>query len=754
MIRWPKKAALFCIFFISVNPLFSQEVPASAATAVGYEGLLYNPAAVAVQRSLAAGLGTIIGGPDEYSLSATLSDSLRIDYQRDGAGETLNLLYGLAFPRDSSFHLGVRFAADLLDFRREDIDLATGLLWYPHRYLAVAATQEQLLDPLSRRYCFGLGLRPLTDRFTLFADVIFPHDFSLSGIDSVLGLRAEPVAGFQVGFRTENRLQDFVAGMSVAVNSVRFDLSFAGDFGFNDLRFGAGVRYELLPSRSILEFGPKVYHLKLSRPIDPNSTDKESLYNLDSLVARLYQLAADRNLETLVLTFESTTVLSIDVLEELVDAFSYLKSRGKTIVSYLDSSYSEFDYLAAAAGTTVVASPYTIVPLVGVGVRFLFYKNLFDKLGIDVEYARSNDYKSALDRFLRESLSEENRRQLEEYLASSYELILDILVSSRGFSRQRARELVDGGPYWCEEAAELELVDEVAYYQDFEEQYLEELPAGRLAYREHQGRSWRRPEIAVLKASGVIINSRSLSPWRRLFSRGYITEKNLIPVLEHLQEDAQVSAVILCIDSGGGDGLVSDKIWNAIMELKEEKPVVVVMGRVAASGGYYLAMAGDRVFARKTALTGSIGSYSFKIVIAELLERYGITTDSIQFGENVELFSPFTALSEEQRQRLRDLNDSFTDQFYRKVAEARSLPYETVEEIGGGRIYSGERALELELIDQIGGVYSALEYLEEELELSEEEYRLRYYPDWNMLLLMVLQELREDRVKLPRLLFP
>jgi protease-4 len=178
------------------------------------------------------------------------------------------------------------------------------------------------------------------------------------------------------------------------------------------------------------------------------------------------------------------------------------------------------------------------------------------------------------------------------------------------------------------------------------------------------------------------------------------------------------------------------------------------MGRVAASGGYYLAMAGDRVFARKTALTGSIGSYSFKIVIAELLERYGITTDSIQFGENVELFSPFTALSEEQRQRLRDLNDSFTDQFYRKVAEARSLPYETVEEIGGGRIYSGERALELELIDQIGGVYSALEYLEEELELSEEEYRLRYYPDWNMLLLMVLQELREDRVKLPRLLFP
>jgi protease-4 len=756
-----RRAALFFVLLISVNPLFGQDVPASAATAVGYEGLLYNPAAIAVQRSPAVGLGATFSGSDEYGLSATLSDGWRLDYQKNAAGERLDFLCGLAFPRDSSFHVGVRAAVDLLDFRGEDLDLATGLLWYPYRYLAVAATQERLLDPLFRSYSFGVGLRPLTDRFTLFGDAIFPHDFSLSEIDSVVGLRAEPVAGVQIGFRAENHFQDFVAGISLVANSVRLNLSLAGDFGFNDLRFGAGARYELLPPRSILEFGPKVYHLKLSRPIDPNSTDKNSLYNLDSLVTRLYQLAADRKLETLVLTFESTSVLSIDVLEELVDAFSYLKSRGKTIVSYLDSTYSEFDYLAAAAGTTVVASPYTIVPLVGVGARLLFYKNLFDKLGIDVEYARSSDYKSALDRFLREDLSKENRRQLEEYLASSYELILDILVSSRGLSRERARELVDGGPYWCEEAAELGLVDAVTYYQDFEEQYLEELPAGRLAYREHRSRSWRRPEIAVLKASGVIVNSQLLRPWHWLFSRSYITEKNLIPVLERLQEDTKVSAVILYIDSGGGDGLVSDKIWNAIMELKEEKPVVVVMGRVAASGGYYLAMTGDRVFARKTALTGSIGSYSFKVVITELLERYGITTDSVRFGENVDLFSPFTALSEEQRQRLQDLNDSFTDNFYGKVAKARSLPYKTVEEISGGRIYSGERALELGLIDEIGGVYSALNHLEQELELSEEEYRLRYYPDWKMLFLLALRELREDRVGLSRdysglarLLFP
>jgi protease-4 len=728
----------------TVSPAFGQDIAASAATAEGFEGLEYNPAAVAAGRSLAAAFWSVYGGAGgaEYSLSAALSDSLRLDYLRDGSEERLNLLYGLAFPRESTFHLGLRAAADLLGFRWAEVDLATGLLWYPHRYLAVAATQEHLLDPAERRYVFGVGLRPLTDRLTLFGDLVFPFDFST--LEPVLGFRVEPVAGVCAGFRMENGFQDFIAGVSLSANSLKLDLSIAGDLAFDRLRFGAGIRYDLFPSRSVLNLGPRVYHLRFRKPIDPHSGQRDNLYNLDSLIVRLYQLAEQPRLETLVLTFEGTTVRSVDVLEELAEVFTYLKSRGKRIVSYLDSTYSEFDYLAAAAGTTVVASPFSLIPLIGVGARQLYFKRLFEEAGIEVEYARSSDYKSGLDQFLRESLSEENRRQLEEYLSVSYELILDILVSSRGLPRERAAALVDGGPYWCAEAAELGLVDEVSYYQEFEEAYLEKGTAAALTHQEHQPTNWRSPQIAVVKASGAIINSEALGPWDRLAARSYITDKNLIPVLQYLQTDTSTAAVVLYIDSGGGDGMVSDKIWKTIMELKEEKPVVVVMGRLAASGGYYLAMAGERVFARKTALTGSIGSYTFKLVIADLLESFGITTDSIRYGENVELFSPFAALSEEQRRKLQDLNDRFTAHFYERVSESRSLPVETVEELGGGRIYSGERALELELIDEIGGVYSALKFLEQQLELSAEEYRLRYYPDWRMLLLMALEQLQEN----------
>jgi protease-4 len=737
---------LSVVWLASGGSVFAQRAAASAATAEGYEGLQYNPAAVATGRSLAAAFAATYADQDEYGLSAVLSDSLRLDYLREPAGEKLNLLYGLAFPRQSAFHVGVRAEADLLGFQWDDVDLATGLLWYPHRYVALAAVQERLQEPQLRRYTFGLGLRPFTDRLTLFGDLLFPHDFG--EVDAAVGLRGEPVQGVRAGLRVENHFRDFVASLSIASGPFAGDLSLSGDFDFEDLSFGAGVRYNLAPSRSVIELAPRVYHLDFTRPIDAGSTRRDSLYNLDSLITRLHQLAGQERTETLVLTFRGTTVSSPYVLEELVEAFSYLKSRGKRIVTYLDSSYSEFDYLAAAAGTTVVAAPYALVPLVGVSSRQLFFKRLFEELGIEVEYARTSQYKSALDPLLREDLSEENRRQLEEYLGSSYELILDVLVSSRGFSRQRAVELVDGGPYWSGEALEKGLVDQVQYYRDFEERYLKEGAFGRLSYLDYQPGNWRAPQIAVLKAAGPIVNSRLLSPWQRLAGRGYISDGHMIPLLGRLQEDDRVAGVVLYIDSSGGDGMVSDKIWKAIMELKEEKPVVVVIGGAAASGGYYLAMTGERVFARRTALTGSIGSFSFKLVVAELLEKLGITSDAVRFGENAELFSPLTTLDEDQREKLKSLNDVFTDRFYAKVAESRSLSYETVEGLGGGKIYSGGRALELELIDEIGGVYSALSYLEGELKLSAGQYWLRYYPDRYMFFLWALQALREEGLSL------
>jgi protease-4 len=726
------------VFAWAVFPLFGQDVAASAATAEGFEGLLYNPAAVAAGRSLPAGFSGVYASRETYRLSTILSDSLRLEYRRDGSDEQLHLLYGLAFPRESALHVDLRTTADLLDFQWAEVDLATGLLWYPHRYLAVAATQEHLLTPEQRLYAVGAGFRPFIDRLTLFGDLVFPHDFSAP--EPVAGFRVEPVPGVQAGFRMENDFRDFVAALSLTVNSLDLGFSVSGDVAFTGIRFGAGLRYNRLSTPSVLDFSPRVYHIRFSKPIDSGSRRRDSLYNLDTLVARLHQLAGQPRLETLVLTFESTTVRSIDVLEELVEAFDYLKSRGKRIVTYLDSPYSEFDYLAAAAGSTVVASPFSLIPLVGVGARQLYFKELFEELGIRVEYARSSEYKTALDRFLRESLSQENRRQLEEYLSSCYELILDILVSSRGLSRDRAVRLIDGGPYWCEEAAELGLVDEISYYREFEKAYLEE--AAALTHRDVLPENWRSPQIAVVKASGAIVDSEALSPLDRLAGGSFITDKNLIPALKHLEEDPRTAAVILYIHSGGGDGMVSDKIWKAIVELKEEKPVAVVMGRLAASGGYYVAMAGEQVFARRTTLTGSIGSYIYKLMIAEMLERFGITTDSIRFGENVELFSPLAALSEQQRRKLQDLNERFTAHFYGRVAESRSLPYETVEKLGG-RIYSGERARDLDLIDRIGGVYAALKFLEEELDLSAEEYRLRYFPDWGMLLQMALEEMTD-----------
>jgi protease-4 len=158
-------------------------------------------------------------------------------------------------------------------------------------------------------------------------------------------------------------------------------------------------------------------------------------------------------------------------------------------------------------------------------------------------------------------------------------------------------------------------------------------------------------------------------------------------------------------------------------------------------------MAGGRVFAQRTTLTGSIGSFIFKPVVLELLQRLGITTDSVSYGANYDLFSPYAPLSQQQQERLAALNEAFTTRFYRRVAESRGLPYEEVQSLGGGRIYSGERALELNLVDEIGGLWQALRYLEGDLGLEPDDYTLRYYPDQRTRVLLALQQLQQGLVR-------
>jgi len=720
-------------------PLFPAPA-ASAAAAEGWEGLFYNPAALGLHSYRVAAAGGSGSSGGDYEIELGLLDNLLLRYKSAGGASSWSFRAGLGFPVAPNLYAGV--GAGLGPAGWSALELGTGLLYVPSRWLALGASAHDVLHPGQSLFAIGAAVRPFTERLTLFGDLLLPAADPAAGWDLALGLRAEPVDGVELGFRTEDRFGEWLGSLRLHGGQATLEARAGGDFALSRFSAGAVLGWSRLPARSVLNPRPSTYSLQLTRPLERNAVRRESLTTAESLIARLDQLAADKACRTLVLSYDTTVLFSADVLEELAGALARCKAAGKEVVSYLDNSFSQLDYLAAAAGSRVILSPNVLVLLTGVGGEFLFFKDLLDRLEVGVDYARSSEYKSALDRLLAGRLTEENRAQLTELFTATYDLMRGILTTSRKLDDERVRELIDGGPYLAEEAVSLGLADEVLYASEFEEKVLKASKAAPLTWLEYREKSWRQPVVAVVKAAGVITNSQTLTLVDRLTGGPVITEKNLVPVLEALGKDKAVAAVVLHIDSPGGDGFTSDRIWKAIEDLEAVKPVTVVMGATAASGGYYLAMAGSPVFAHETTVTGSIGSFIFKVNLDRLLARYGVAVDSIKLGENWDFYSLLHPLSEEQQARLDSMNRAFEERFYRKVAEARSLSPERVRELAGGRVYSGRKALELGLVDRIGGIPEALRWLEQTQGWAPEDYRIVYVPDWRLRLVMALQELR------------
>ena len=742
--------AFVMLLALGVPEAAGQHSVSSTATAEGAEGLFLNPAAVAVHNHRLAGVGATYSGNGDLEAGIGLLDTFYLQYTNTSGAENLSVHLGFAFEVLEGLSIGYATHADLLPLPQDGFDVSVGALYTPFPSVRVGAAGHRLMNDGLRSISVGLGLRPLTDRITLFGDVLVPGDlisglsqtpnFDLSRLDYRLGIKTELFDGIEISFGALDRLTTFLVDIRLHFDRFTVGTSLGGSYDLSEYHVTTNTAFHDRRLRSVFDREAETYELVLREPIVGAAQTGSRLSNLETLVSEIRRLADDTRCTRLLVKFDTTAISSFDVLEELSDAFDYFTSRDKQIVSYLANSNSQLDFLAAARGSRVVAAPAAFINLVGVGGEFLFYKGLLEQAGVEVDYARSGEYKSFLDQYLREDLSAENRQQFTDFLVSRYDLIAEILSAGRNISEADVRTVVDGGPYFSTEAQANGLIDAALYEDEFDEQYATESTV--LEHEAYADRSWKKTStIAVLTASGTIANGRDVTPADYLLGGAYITDKTLIPTIERLRDDERVAAVILYVDSPGGDGIVSDMIWKKLRELKERKPLVSVMGATAASGGYYLAMAGAPLFTHRTTLTGSIGGFSYKFVIKRLLDNYGITSDSIAFGENYTMSSPFSLMTDKQRERLSALNDAFVGIFYERVAESRSLPVDRVKEIGGGRIYSGDRAVELGLADRIGGIYDALRYLEGELGLSPWDYELLYYPDRQSLAALLVEEL-------------
>jgi len=390
-------------------------------------------------------------------------------------------------------------------------------------------------------------------------------------------------------------------------------------------------------------------------------------------------------------------------------------SARKPVVAY-GESFSATDYLIASAAREIWAPPAGGIGLVGLRMDAFFLRAAFDKLGVRADVLRVGSHKGAGETFTRTGMSPEQREQMEALLDDWYDALVAAIAEGRGRTPDEVRAWIDRGPHRALAAAEEGWLDACRYPDEAQDEIVARTPGAESpddlrvvdAGAYHTLRAgepgWRPlvsdlPRVAYVVASGAIRRGRGFrgvaaDPFRQLFER--------------LRRDEGVRGIVLRIESPGGDALASDLLWRSIMITRKDKPVVVSLGDVAASGGYYLAAAGDAVLAESGTLTGSIGVVGGKLDVSGLYERLGIGRESLERGARAGLESETRGFTPDEREALRGEMRGLYDLFVDRVAEGRGLPRDGVARCAQGRVWSGERARGHGLVDALGGPLEAL----------------------------------------------
>lgn len=395
------------------------------------------------------------------------------------------------------------------------------------------------------------------------------------------------------------------------------------------------------------------------------------------------------------------------------------RAAGKEVVVHLPLGGGTKEVIVATAGSKVFLGPAAQLAALGFTTRTRYVKSALDKAGIVPEVYACGEYKSAGESLVRDSMSDAQREQVGKLLDGFDAVLLDAIAEGRGVSRERARSIVDGGPYFGEAAIEVGLADAVAYEDEIPA--LLGLPrSGKpgpitkgivsastyLALRTRLllRRITRAPIVAVIPVHGAIAHASS--PFGN-----FATDDKLARMVRLARLDRRVKGVILHVDSPGGSALASDRMHHEIVQLAREKPVVACMANVAASGGYYVAAPAHKIVCEAITITGSIGVVGARLTLEPLMAKLGITTETVQRGARAGLLSSSAPLSEDERAALMRELDATYRTFVRVVAQGRKMKVDEVEPLARGRVYTGEDAKAAGLVDVLGGFEVALREL-------------------------------------------
>jgi protease-4 len=460
-----------------------------------------------------------------------------------------------------------------------------------------------------------------------------------------------------------------------------------------------------------------------NRPADPVSAvlARHRLVLADVLEA-LRRARADRRVRTLVVRLGGRPI-GLAVVQELRDAIREFAGTGKTTVAWAES-FGEFSagnvpYYLATAFDKIWLQPSGDLGLTGMAVERTFLRGALDKIGADFQVAKRHEYKSAAEMLTERGFSDPAREETERLSASVTEQLIEAIAERRRLSHDEVGQLINRGPLLAQEALEAGLVDALGYrdevYASAREQAGDEallLYLGRyqrlhaLADRARNLPPHHEEVIGLIYATGPIRRGRS---GRGPLSGGAMGSDTIAAAIRSAAADDQVKAIVLRINSPGGSYVASDTIWREVVRAREGgKPVVASMSDVAASGGYYIAMAANAIVAQPATITGSIGVLTGKPVLGETLGRVGITSDSVVTGAHAAMFSQLRAFTEDEWALVNNWLDHIYADFTGKVAQGRGMTAERVHELAKGRVWTGADALANGLVDELGGLDRAV----------------------------------------------
>jgi protease IV len=432
-----------------------------------------------------------------------------------------------------------------------------------------------------------------------------------------------------------------------------------------------------------------------------------------ALLRQLWSMADDEpSLDAVVLELRAAPAAHFAWAQELRDAVQYLRLHGKRVLCHLEDADGSSLYVCSAADRILV-NPAGGLRFAGLKLRHLYFASLLEKIGVRADFVRIGAHKSAPEQFTRDQASPVSRADTIQLLQQYESQYVGGVASGRNLGVADVRARIAGGPFVASEAQAAGFVDGFAFDDQLGNevnrlvghpvQLLEDEPAARAPQRFGES-----PRIALVYANGDLVDGRSRTiPFLGMELLG---SYSLAETLKQVRETSSIRAVVLRIDSPGGSAMAADVIWREVGLTAQVKPVVVSMGGVAASGGYYIAAPATRIFASPLSVTGSIGVFYGKADVAGLLGKIGVTVETYKTAPRADAESIFRPYTEEERRELRHKVSQFYGVFLGRVAAGRRLTTEQVDAAGQGRVWTGAEAEKRGLVDELGGLRNALEF--------------------------------------------